>query len=69
MHNASTAQEVEIVTPSATNFEFRVGKHQIVMEVLRNPIILVAMERSISYASKPSFVSRTRRTIAWFSVL
>jgi hypothetical protein len=23
MHNASTAQEVEIVTPSATNFEFR----------------------------------------------
>lgn len=25
MHNASTAQEVQIVSPTATNFQFRVG--------------------------------------------
>jgi hypothetical protein len=27
MHNASTAQEVTIITPSASNFEFRVSAH------------------------------------------
>jgi hypothetical protein len=27
MHNASTAQEVTIITPSAANFEFRVSAH------------------------------------------
>ena len=54
MHNASTAQEVEIVTPSATNFEFRVscqiGEGDSAFLTSRSP----AVERSITYASQPA---------------
>ena len=51
MHNAATAQEVQIISPSATNFQFRVNIGLLLSVSFRLTIPGVEMERPVANAS------------------